>query len=74
VGLDGDDAAVLIKDLPEDRDQQLAPLGRLGLQVPEAREVVEQRAGLVEGGVGGRAEALVGLPEMFDRKLAFGGE
>src|SRR5580704_15275781 len=41
VGLDGDDASVLGPDLREQREDELATLGGLGLGLPEAREVFE---------------------------------
>jgi hypothetical protein len=59
VRLDGDDAASLRPDLLEQREQELAPLGRLRLDLRELREVIEQRLGAVDAGVGGGcAEAL----------------
>jgi hypothetical protein len=41
VGLHGDDLPVLCPYLPEQGEEELAPLGGLGLQVPEAGEVGE---------------------------------
>ena len=64
--LHGDDLPVLRPDLLEQREQELAPLDRLGLQVPEARELFEQRCGAVDGGFGGWALAL----EFFLQGLA----
>lgn len=58
MGLHGDDPPVLCPYLLEQREQELAPLGRLGLDVPEAEEVIQQRAGAVNGWVGWGAEAL----------------
>lgn len=53
VWLHGDDPPVLSPDLLEQREQQLAPLGGLGLKVPEAGELVEQRFGALDGGLAG---------------------
>jgi hypothetical protein len=58
VWLHGDDLPVLRPDLLEQREQELATLGGLGLQVPEAGELFEQRSGAVDGGFGGWALAL----------------
>jgi hypothetical protein len=52
VGFDGYDLAVLLPDLLEQGEYELAPLGRLWLGVPEAGEVFEDRRGTVEVGVG----------------------
>jgi hypothetical protein len=51
VGLDGDDLVVLGPYLREEREQELASLGGLGLGVPEAREVFEDGLCAVEVGV-----------------------
>jgi hypothetical protein len=61
VGFDRDDLVVLGPDLREQGEDQLAPLGRLGLGVPEAREVFEDglRAGEVGVGWGLRALQLL---------------
>lgn len=53
--LHGDDAAVLGVDLLEQLEQQLPALGWLRLDLPEAGEVREDRAGAVDRGLGGRA-------------------
>jgi hypothetical protein len=58
VWLHGDDLPFLRPDLLEQREQELAPLCGLSLQVPEAGKVAEDRAGLVDGWLGWRAEAL----------------
>jgi hypothetical protein len=58
VWLDGDDLPVLCPYLAEQREQELAALGWLGLQLPEAGEVLKERAGSVDGRLGGWAEAL----------------
>jgi hypothetical protein len=58
VWLHSDDLAVLCPYLSEQREQELAPLGWLGLQLPEAGEVLKERAGSVDGGLGRRSEAL----------------
>jgi hypothetical protein len=52
VGFDGDDLAVLCPYLREQGEDELAPLGGLGLGVPEAREVFEEGLRAVEVGVG----------------------
>ncbi|HEY3829967.1 MAG TPA: hypothetical protein VGL57_12280 [Solirubrobacteraceae bacterium] len=54
VGLDGDDAPVLCPDLGEQREDELAALGGLGLGLPEAREVFEEGLRAVEVGISGR--------------------
>jgi hypothetical protein len=56
--VDGDDRAVLLPDLLEQRGEELAPLGGVGLGPPEPREVLDQRLGAVEVGVGWRLGAL----------------
>lgn len=56
--LDGDDAAFLRPDLLEQRDEQPAPLGRLGLQLRERGEVAGQFLDALDARVGGSAEAL----------------
>jgi len=66
VWLYGDDLPFPRPDLLEQREQELAPLGGLGLKVPEAGELVEQRLGAVDGGFGGWALAL----EFFLQGLA----
>ncbi|HEY7890973.1 MAG TPA: hypothetical protein VIC05_02055 [Solirubrobacteraceae bacterium] len=66
VWLYGDDLPVLRPDLLEQREQELASLGRLGLDLPEAGELVEQRFGAVNGRFGGWALAL----EFFLQGLA----
>jgi hypothetical protein len=58
VGLDGDDSPVLCPDLREQREQESAPLGWVGLKLPEAGKAFEEIAGAVCGGVGWWAEAL----------------
>lgn len=58
MGLHGDDPPVLCPYLLEQREQELAPLGRLGLYRPELGEVVEQRSSAVQGGIGWWTEAL----------------
>jgi len=58
VWLHGDDPAVLSPYLAEQREQELASLGGLGLQLPEVGEVLKDRAGSVDGGLAGWAEAL----------------
>ncbi|WP_040599998.1 hypothetical protein [Patulibacter medicamentivorans] len=55
---DSDDRAVVLPDAIEERGQQLAPLGGIGLDLPEAGEVVEQFGRLVEARVGRWSEAL----------------
>ncbi|HTD09524.1 MAG TPA: hypothetical protein VK680_11590 [Solirubrobacteraceae bacterium] len=55
---DGDDLAVLLPDLLEQGEHELASLGGLGLDVPEAREVFEDGACTVEVRVGGWLGAL----------------
>ena len=54
----GDYASVLRPDLREQREQDPAPLGGLGLELPEAPEVLEQLAGPLDLGVVWRAQAL----------------
>jgi len=56
VRLHGDDPAFLRPDLLEQREQELAPLGRLGLA--EACEVVEQLLRALDARIGRRAELL----------------
>ncbi|HEV7162043.1 MAG TPA: hypothetical protein VGN25_02190 [Solirubrobacteraceae bacterium] len=58
VGLDGHDPVVLGPDLREQGEDQLASLGWLGLGVPEAREVFEDRLRAVEVGGGWGLRAL----------------
>jgi hypothetical protein len=48
VGLDGDNLAVLLPDLLEHGEHELASLGRVLLDVPEAREVFEDHSSAVE--------------------------
>ncbi len=62
MGLDGNDAAVLCPDLCEQREQELAPLGWVGLKLPEAGEAFEE----IASGVGWWAEAL----DLFIKCLA----
>ena len=57
-GLTATIAAVLGPYLGEEESEEPAALGGLGLGVPEAREVFEERLGAVEVGVGGWGEAL----------------
>jgi hypothetical protein len=52
VRLHGDDPPVLRPHLLEQRQEQLAPLDGLGLQLPEAGEVSEQRACPVDSWIG----------------------
>jgi hypothetical protein len=66
VRLHGDDLPFVRPHLFEEGEQELAPLNGFGLQVPEALEVAEEGAGAVDGGLGGRAEAL----EFFLDRLA----
>ncbi len=56
--LDGDDLAFLCPYLLEQGEEELASLGGLVLEVPEAREVGEDFLGLVDAGVDWRSEAL----------------
>ncbi|HXP28242.1 MAG TPA: hypothetical protein VN804_00680 [Solirubrobacteraceae bacterium] len=58
VRLHGDDLPFLRPDLLEQREQQFATLRRLGLQLPEALEVAEQRLGALDARVGRRAQSL----------------
>jgi hypothetical protein len=54
VGFDRDDLAVLLPGLLEQGEDELAPLGGVGLDLPEAGEAFEQRLCAVGGGsVGG---------------------
>ena len=57
-GFDGDDAAVVLPDVVEQAREELAPLGWVGLGVPEAGEVAEEFLGAVEVWVGWWGEAL----------------
>ncbi|HEY4812488.1 MAG TPA: hypothetical protein VIH71_15665 [Solirubrobacteraceae bacterium] len=52
VRFDRDDLAVLLPDLLEQREHELASLGWLGLGLPEPREVFEDCGCTVEVGVG----------------------
>ncbi|HEY7962469.1 MAG TPA: hypothetical protein VID29_11155 [Solirubrobacteraceae bacterium] len=65
-GLDGDDRAVVLPDALEEVVDEAASLGGVGLGLPEAREVGEQRFGAVDVGAGGWREAL----KLFLQRLA----
>lgn len=58
LGFDGDDRAVVLPDMVEEAVDELAPLGRVGLCLPEAGEVAEDLLGAVELRVCGWREAL----------------
>jgi hypothetical protein len=66
VWLHGDDLSFLRPNLLEQREQEFASLGWSGLQVPEAREVSEDRLGLLDGWFGWWPEAL----QFFLKRLA----
>lgn len=56
--LHGDDAPAQGPDLLEPRHEQPPSLRRLGLKLPERREVAEQLFGAVDRRVGRRTDAL----------------
>ena len=53
VWADGDDGAVVLPDAVEERGEELAALVGVGLEFPEAGEVLQEFGGLVEAWVGG---------------------